>query len=117
MTRSFKGLLADIALVGSGHHCHDEANTIADWLMLNEEGQEAANLIRLSSLTNQGKYQQALDLGRDLPWPSLEPWLALCEWRLGLASALEQRLTRMADSDDPQLLSFVDGMREQLTHE
>ncbi|WP_323834796.1 YscG family type III secretion system chaperone [Photorhabdus africana] len=117
MTRSLKGLLADIALVGSGHHCHDEANIIADWLMSGEEEQEAANLIRLSSLTNQGKYQQALDFGRDLPWPSLEPWLALCEWRLGLASALEQRLTRMAGSSDPQLLSFVDGMREQLAHE
>ncbi|WP_132530762.1 YopR family T3SS polymerization control protein [Pseudomonas aeruginosa] len=51
--------LAELALAGSGQHCHEEALCIAEWLeRLGQD--EAARLIRISSLANQGRYQEAL---------------------------------------------------------
>ncbi|MGE7956972.1 YscG family type III secretion system chaperone [Pseudomonas sp. NPDC089530] len=112
MDSSLKGLMAELALAGSGHHCHEEAQQIASWLEQVEGQEEAACLIRLSSLMNQGHYQQALALGEGQPWPALAPWLALCEWRLGLGTALDRRLAELAASDDPRLVQFALGMRD-----
>lgn len=83
--------LAELALAGSGQHCHEEALCIAEWLeRLGQD--EAARLIRISSLANQGRYQEALAFAHGNPWPALEPWFALCEWHLGLGAALDRRL-------------------------
>lgn len=113
MDSSLKGLLTEVALAGTGHHCHAQAMQIADWLDQVEQQGEAACLIRLSSLMNRGDYQQALIEGqdKDKDWPSLSPWLALCEWRLGMGAALDRRLAQLALSDDPRLVQFAEGMR------
>lgn len=112
MDSSLKVLMAELALAGSGHHCHEEAHQIANWLEQAEGQEEAACLIRLSSLMNQGHYQQALVLGEGKPSPALAPWLALCEWRLGLGTALDRRLAELAASEDPRLVQFAHGMRD-----
>ena len=113
MDSSLKGLLAEVALAGTGHHCHAQALHIAEWLDQVEKHSEAACLIRLCSLMTRGDYQQALleGQGKDQDWPSLSPWLALCEWRLGMGSALDRRLAHLALSDDPRLVQFAEGMR------
>ena len=111
MDSSLKGLLAEVALAGTGHHCHAYAEQIADWLEQVEHQDEAACLIRLSSLMNRGDYQQALIAAQGKEWPSLSPWLALCEGRLGMGAALDRRLAQLAQSDDPRLVQFAEGMR------
>ena len=111
MEPTIKGLLAEIALAGTGHHCHQEAMHIADWL--HQVGAEdAANLVHISSLMNRGKYQEASLLAAGSP--ELEPWLAMCEYRLGHSAALAQRLERMAQGSNPALQEFVRGMKEQM---
>ncbi|MDD7786980.1 YscG family type III secretion protein [Pseudomonas mosselii] len=52
--------------------------------------------------------------GQPGPWPSLEPWLALCERQLGYMAVLERRLEGMAQSGDPDLVRFAQGMRAQV---
>lgn len=92
--------LAELALAGSGQHCHEEALCIAEWLeRLGQD--EAARLIRISSLANQGRYQEALAFAHGNPWPALEPWFALCEWHLGLGAALDRRLAGLGASSKP----------------
>ncbi|MCO2140704.1 YscG family type III secretion protein, partial [Pseudomonas aeruginosa] len=98
--------LAELALAGSGQHCHEEALCIAEWLeRLGQD--EAARLIRISSLANQGRYQEALAFAHGNPWPALEPWFALCEWHLGLGAALDRRLAGLGGSSDPALADFA----------
>lgn len=111
MNRSLTSLVAELALAGTGQHCYEQAEQIADWL---EHAQQAemACCIRLSSLANQGFYRQALILGQDKDWPAIAPWLALCEWHLGLGSALDRRLALLDHSDDPALREFARGMRD-----
>ena len=105
--------LAELALAGSGQHCHEEALCIAEWLeRLGQD--EAARLIRISSLANQGRYQEALVFAHGNPWPALEPWFALCEWHLGLGAALDRRLAGLGGSSDPALADFAAGMRAQV---
>lgn len=105
--------LAELALAGSGQHCHEEALCIAEWLeRLGQD--EAARLIRISSLANQGRYQEALAFAHGNPWPALEPWFALCEWHLGLGAALDRRLAGLGGSSDPALADFAAGMRAQV---
>ncbi|KUE80862.1 preprotein translocase G [Aeromonas schubertii] len=111
MEPTLKGLLAEIALAGTGHHCHEEAAHIADWLQL-VDAKEAATLVRVSSLMNRGKYQDASQLAAGSP--ELEPWQALCEYRLGHSAALAQRLERMELENNPALREFVRGMKEQM---
>ncbi|MGR6743570.1 YscG family type III secretion system chaperone, partial [Aeromonas veronii] len=94
MNPQLKRQLAELALAGTGHHCHQEAATIADWLAGAPEMTECVTLIRLSSLMNRGDYQAALQLGGEHCTPDIEPWLALCEWRLGQQEALAARLLR-----------------------
>lgn len=114
MNTQLKRQLAEIALAGTGHHCHQEAITIADWLAGESEMMECVTLIRLSSLMNRGDYQAALQLGEAHCTPDIEPWLALCEWRLGQLDALAARLLRFEQSERPALLQFAAGLREQM---
>lgn len=114
MNIELKKLLAELALAGTGHHCHREAASIADWLDHETSMAECVTLIRLSSLMNQGDYQGALLLGRTQSSPDIEPWLALCEWRLDMHDELAVRLTRLEDSGQPALQQFAAGLREQM---
>ncbi|MGL5812108.1 MAG: YscG family type III secretion system chaperone [Aeromonas sp.] len=114
MNIQLKRWLAELALAGTGHHCHREATTIADWLADDPGMGECVTLIRLSSLMNQGHYQEALLLGETQGTPDVEPWLALCEWRLGKHDELAARLARLEDSDQPALRLFAAGLREQM---
>ena len=99
--------LAELALAGSGQHCHEEALCIAEWLeRLGQD--EAARLIRISSLANQGRYQEALAFAHGNPWPALEPWFALCEWHLGLGAALDRRLAGLGGSSPGADMSRID---------
>lgn len=68
----------------------------------------------ISSLANQGCYQEALAFAHGNPWPALEPWFALCEWHLGLGAALDRRLAGLGGSSDPALADFAAGMRAQV---
>lgn len=111
MKNPLNGPMAELALAATGHHCHEQAELIAQWLDKVERCTEAASLIRVCSLMNQGQYQQALVLAEGYPWISLSPWLALCEWRLGLGTALDRRLAQLAASQDPVLIKFAQGMR------
>ncbi len=105
--------LAELALAGSGQHCHEEALCIAEWLeRLGQD--EAARLIRISSLANQGRYQEALVFAHGNPWPALEPWFALCEWHLGLGAALDRRLAGLGGSSDPALADLLEADRLEL---
>lgn len=110
MNRSLTSLVAELALAGSGQHCHEQAEQIADWLE-HAQQPEMACCIRLSSLANQGLYRQALILGQGQDGASIAPWLALCEWHLGLGSALDRRLVLLEHSDDPAVREFARGMR------
>jgi type III secretion protein G len=114
MNTQLKRQLAEIALAGTGHHCHQEATTIADWLAGEPEMAECVSLIRTSSLMNRGEYQAALLLGEESRTPDIEPWLALCEWRLEQHDALAVRLARLEQSDLPALQQFAVGLREQM---
>jgi type III secretion protein G len=115
MNPELKRQLAELALAGTGHHCHQEAATIADWLAGAPEMTECVTLIRLSSLMNRGDYQAALQLGGEHCTPDIEPWLALCEWRLGQQEAVAARLLRLEQSGQPTLQQFAAGLREQMT--
>lgn len=111
MDISLNNQLAQLALIGIEHHCHAEARAIADWLDC--EGQaEAACLIHLCSLMGSGKCDEALALGNAAGWPSLSPWLALCELRLGLGAALERRLLALTRGNDPVMQRFAEGIRQ-----
>lgn len=112
MNRSLTSLVAELALAGSGQHCREQAESIADWLEQAEQQPELACCIRLSCLANQGLYREALQLGQGKDWPSVAPWLALCEWHLGLGSALDRRLALLGASDNPLLRTFASGMRD-----
>lgn len=114
MNIQLKRWLAELALAGTGHHCHREAVAIADWLAGEPGMGECVTLIRLSSLMNQGDYQEALLLGEELGTPDVEPWLALCEWRLGRHDDLAARLARLEASDQPARRLFAAGLREQM---
>lgn len=114
MNSQLKRQLAELALAGTGHHCHQEAALIADWLAGEQGMLECATLIRLSSLMNQGDYQSALLQGEQHCTPDIEPWLALCEWRLGNTDALASRLVRLESSGLPALQLFATGLREQM---
>ncbi|UNP89616.1 YscG family type III secretion system chaperone [Aeromonas encheleia] len=114
MNAQLKRQLAELALAGTGHHCHQEAATIADWLAGETGMAECVTLIRLSSLMNQGDYQGALLMGAAQGSPDIEPWLALCEWRLGQSDALAARLARLEASTQPALQQFAAGLREQM---
>lgn len=114
MNIQLKRWLVELALAGTGHHCHREAVTIADWLAGEPGMGECVTLIRLSSLMNQGHYQEALLLGETQGTPDVEPWLALCEWRLDKYDELALRLARLEASDQPALRQFVAGLREQM---
>lgn len=114
MNSQLKRLLAELALAGTGHHCHQEAATIADCLAGEPEMTECVTLIRLSSLMNRGDYQAALLLGEANCTPDILPWLALCEWRLGQQDALAARLVRLEQSGRPALQQFAAGLREQM---
>ncbi|WP_429035266.1 YscG family type III secretion system chaperone [Aeromonas veronii] len=114
MNLELKRQLAELALAGTGHHCHQEAATIADWLAAESEMAECVMLIRLSSLMNRGDYQAALQLGGEHYTPDIEPWLALCEWRLDQHDALAARLLRLEQSGQPALQQFAAGLREQM---
>jgi type III secretion protein G len=114
MNTQLKRQLAEIALAGTGHHCHQEATTIADWLAGEPEMAECVTLIHLSSLMNRGDYQGALLLGQESCTADIEPWLALCEWQLDLHDALALRLVRLEQSGQPALQQFAAGLREQM---
>lgn len=114
MNAQLKRQLAELALAGTGHHCHQEAATIADWLASDPQISECVTLIRLSSLMNRGDYEGALALGEASCTQDLEPWLALCEWRLTRLDALQSRLDRLEQSDEIGLQQFAAGMREQI---
>lgn len=114
MNLQLKRWLAELALAGTGHHCHQESISIADWLAGEPDMAECVALIRLSSLMNQGNYQEALLLGETQGTPDIEPWLALCEWRLGKDTELAMRLTRFESSDQTALQQFAMGLREQM---
>lgn len=115
MNPELKRQLAELALAGTGHHCHQEAATIADWLAGVPEMTECVTLIRLSSLMNRGITRPLLQLGGEHCTPDIEPWLALCEWRLGQQEALVARLLRLEQSGQPTLQQFAAGLREQMT--
>lgn len=61
-----------------------------------------------------GGLQAALQLGGEHCTPDIEPWLALCEWRLGQQEALAARLLRLEQSGQPTLQQFAAGLREQM---
>jgi type III secretion protein G len=114
MNHSVNNLMARLGLLGVEHHHHDEAMSIAQWLAREPATREAACAIRIASLMGQGRCEEALAEGNQAPWPSLDPWLALCERQLGYMTALEKRLGRMARSEDPDLARFAEGMRAQV---
>lgn len=113
MTKKFNKLLAELAVAGAGHHYHAEAEAIAKWLDEVEHKGEAAMLIRLQSLMNQGKYQEALNLPGVEQFSALAPFLLFCEWRLSKGSAFDTRIEELYASDDPLAVRFADGMRLQ----
>ncbi|MGU5847432.1 YscG family type III secretion system chaperone [Aeromonas hydrophila] len=114
MNVQLKKQLAELALAGTGHHCHPEAASIADWLAQEECMAECVTLIRLSSLMNQGDYQSALLLETSHHSADVEPWFALCEWRLGMYDELVLRLARLEAGGQPSLCQFAAGLREQM---
>nr|WP_277989024.1 YscG family type III secretion system chaperone [Aeromonas hydrophila] len=114
MNLQLKKQLAELALAGTGHHCHHEAASIADWLVQEECMAECVTLVRLSSLMNQGDYQSALLLENSHHSADVEPWFALCEWRLGMHDELVLRLARLEASGQPSLCQFAAGLREQM---
>ncbi|KIQ81939.1 YscG family type III secretion system chaperone [Aeromonas sp. L_1B5_3] len=114
MDRQLKRQLAELAVAGTGHHCHSQAAAIADWLASDPQMSECVTLIRLSSLMNRGDYEGALALGKGCDTPELEPWLALCEWRLTRLDALQSRLALLEQSELSSLQQFAAGMREQI---
>ncbi|MCE0917191.1 MULTISPECIES: YscG family type III secretion system chaperone [unclassified Pseudomonas] len=114
MNHSVNNLMARLGLLGVEHRHHDEALCIAQWLAREPATMEAACAIRIASLMGQGRCEEALAEGNQAPWPSLEPWLALCERQLGYMAVLERRLEGMAQSGDPDLVRFAQGMRAQV---
>ncbi|MEW9683226.1 YscG family type III secretion system chaperone [Pseudomonas sp. TE50-2] len=114
MEYSLNNLMARLGLLGVEHHHHDEAMAIARWLARQPQTMEAACAIRIAGLMGAGRCEEALAEGNQAPWPSLDPWLALCERQLGYMAALERRLERMAQSEDGDLIRFAEGMRAQV---
>ncbi len=108
---SLSRLLAEVALAGSGHHCQQESATIADWLETQPDTKESVALIRMMNLMNHGEYEAALSLPNVENYEALSPFLALCEWHLGLTSQLDQRLDLLAQSDNPELSALAPLLR------
>ncbi len=111
MTEKFNALLAELALAGSGNHCYAQAETIAGWLDEVQHCHEVAAMIRLLNLMNQGRYQEAIRLPCVQQWHSLAPFLAFCEWRLGLGSAFDARMQALRSSENPLFMRFAAAMR------
>lgn len=114
MNHSVNNLLARLGLLGVEHRHHEEALCIVQWLAREPETMEAACAIRTACLMGLGRCEEALAQGNQAPWPSLGPWLALCERQLGYMAALERRLEGMAQSGNPDLVHFAQGMRAQV---
>lgn len=106
--------MARLGLLGVEHRHHEEALSIAHWLARQPETMEAACVIRVAGLMGAGRCEEALAQGVQAPWPSLGPWLALCERQLGYMAALERRLEHMAQSEDADLIRFAESMRAQV---
>ena len=111
MTIKLKKLLAELALAGTGNQLHTEAETIAHWLDETEQSHEAALMIRLQNLMNQGCYQAAMKLPGAEQFPSLAPLLAFCAGRLGHGSEFDSRIAQLSASDNPLFIRFAAGMR------
>ncbi|NMU26511.1 YscG family type III secretion protein, partial [Vibrio parahaemolyticus] len=59
MERETRQLLAEIALMATGMHRHQEANTIADGLEASSGSEETVAMIRAMGLMNKGLYEEA----------------------------------------------------------
>lgn len=104
---SLPSLLAEIALAGSGNHCQQESNMIADWLQSQPNTEESVGLIRIMNLMNHGEYEAALAVPNLDKYEALSPFLALCEWRLGRVNELDARLQVLAQSDNAELKALA----------
>ena len=60
MERELRSLLAETALMATGIHRHEEAETIASCLESQEGTKEVVAMIRSMSLMNQGRYEFGL---------------------------------------------------------
>lgn len=113
MDISLNNLMARLAMLGVEQHLNEEALCIAQWLTQDQQTAEVACAIRITSLMGMGRCADALVEGSKNSWPSLDPWLALCEQQLGHEGAMACRLERMMKSDNPDLILFAQGMRRR----
>ncbi|ACY51501.1 putative type III secretion protein [Vibrio antiquarius] len=91
MEREMRQLLAEIALMATGMHRHQEANTIADGLEASSGSEETVVMIRAMSLMNKGLYEEAHQLLEPLcnAYPDLISLAALASGKAGLLSKAE----------------------------
>ncbi|MEZ8107135.1 YscG family type III secretion protein [Vibrio genomosp. F6] len=87
-------LLAETALMATGQHRHEEANTIAECLELQGDAEEVVAMIRSMSLMNRGLYEDAHRLLEPLcvTRPDLIGLAALAAGKAGLLSKAESWL-------------------------
>lgn len=90
MERELRQLLAEIALMATGMHRHQEANTITDCLEETSNSEEVVVMIRAMSLMNKGAYEEAHRLLEPLctAYPDLISLAALAAAKAGLLSKL-----------------------------
>ncbi|EDP58969.1 YscG family type III secretion system chaperone [Vibrio sp. AND4] len=94
MEKDMRRLLAETALMATGIHRHEEAETIASCLESHDDTAEVVSMIRSTSLMNRGRYEEAHQLLEPMcaNYPDLICLAALAAGKAGLASKAESWL-------------------------
>lgn len=115
MEKDMRLLLAETALMATGMHCHEEAETIASCLESQGDTEEVVIMVRSMSLMNRGRYEEAHCLLEPVCVNSLDLvcLAALAAGKAGLLSKAESWLA-VASKGSEENQAFVMGFSQDI---
>ncbi|MFH0271660.1 YscG family type III secretion system chaperone [Vibrio jasicida] len=115
MEKDMRLLLAETALIATGMHRHEEAETIASCLESQGDTEEVVAMIRSMSLMNRGRYEEAHRLLEPMcvNSPDLVCLAALAAGKAGLASKAESWLA-MASKGSEENQAFATSFSQDI---
>ncbi len=116
MNKEMHLLLAEVGLMATGVHRHQEAETIAEYLDSQDVEESVVAMIRALNLMNRGLYQEAHAFLEPLcvSLPSLVSLAALAAGKAGLKSKAEYWLniaSKGSEEDQAFSMSFSQDLR------
>lgn len=115
MDKDMRLLLAETALMATGLHRHEEANTIAECLESQGGAEEVVAMIRSMSLMNRGLYEDAHRLLEPfcMTYPDLISLAALAAGKAGLSSKAESWID-MASKGSEENQAFATSFSQDI---